>query len=221
MVDRLLNVLIALAVVGLAAVVVHRELSGSPERPPHLDANAPPVEVELFPQVLASSIPLGAVDAPVQIVLFEDLECPFCKSFHADIVSVLEERFNAEVSWHFVHFPLPQYRFARPAAEALECAVSMAKGREFVSSAFALQDSFGLLSWTEVALRAGVADGGAFEGCLKRASLFSRIDEGLDIGGKIGVTGTPTVLVNGLRFVFPPTLHSLEKVIDSILTAGR
>ena len=66
---------------------------------------------------------------------------------------------------------------------------------------FAQQESLGSKDWVTFAEEAGIADLAAFEACMELpANSFPRIDAGRDIGSRRGVTGTPTIYVNGRRF---------------------
>ena len=67
---------------------------------------------------------LGNVNAPIKIVEFSDLECPFCKSFHQTMKKIMEEYGKSgKVAWVYRHFPIDQlHSKARKEAEATECA---------------------------------------------------------------------------------------------------
>jgi protein-disulfide isomerase len=78
------------------------------------------------------------------------------------------------------------------------------------------QDSLGLKSWGTYAKEAGLADTAAISKCATDPSPVSRIEAGVALGHKLRITGTPTVLVNGWRFHYPPTEEELKNVIDRI-----
>ena len=66
---------------------------------------------------------VGNPNAPVKIVTFSDLECPFCKRFHFTMKEAMEKYGSSgEVAWVFRHFPLDTlHEQARPEAIAAEC----------------------------------------------------------------------------------------------------
>ncbi|MDP3725133.1 MAG: thioredoxin domain-containing protein, partial [Nanoarchaeota archaeon] len=67
----------------------------------------------------------GDKNAPVVVVEFSDLECPFCKSFHETMKTVLQN-YEGEVAWVYRHFPLDRlHPKARKEAEASECAAEL------------------------------------------------------------------------------------------------
>ena len=66
----------------------------------------------------------GDINAPVKIVEFSDLECPFCKRFHPSLQLVMDEYGESgDVAWVYRHFPLDSiHSKARKEAQATECA---------------------------------------------------------------------------------------------------
>ncbi|HEY4512123.1 MAG TPA: thioredoxin domain-containing protein [Candidatus Paceibacterota bacterium] len=69
----------------------------------------------------------GNSSAPVKIVEYSDLECPFCKRFHATMLEVMSTYGkDGKVAWVFRHFPLAQLHSKAPKeAEAAECAAEL------------------------------------------------------------------------------------------------
>jgi protein-disulfide isomerase len=174
-----------------------------------------PVFVDSWRDAVAAGVRIGNPNAPVQIVEFMDLECPFCRVFHREISSLIEKHPN-EVSVAFVHFPLPAHRFAMPAARAVECADARGRFAEVVSALFDKQDSIGLKPWGEFASEAGISDTAAFRSCALDATPIKRIEAGKAYGASIQVTGTPTVVINGWRYARSPAGEELEKIVDEI-----
>jgi protein-disulfide isomerase len=118
----------------------------------------------------------------------------------------------------FVHFPLPMHRFARGAAVASECALRAGKFDDIQRTFFEKQDSLGLKSWGSFARDIGIGDTVSFNACVRTES-FARIDSGVAIGGRLAVTGTPTVFVNGYRFA-GLTGDGFRRMVDRIV-AGK
>lgn len=78
--------------------------------------------------VTATDHILGDINAPVKVVLYSDLECPFCKSFHQTMQEIMKSSYGTDkqVAWVFRNFPLKQLHSKAPKeAEALECAAEL------------------------------------------------------------------------------------------------
>jgi len=63
----------------------------------------------------------GPVTAPVIIVGFDDLECPFCARLHASIFPAITERYGDNVHIVYKDFPLEQHPWAMRAAVDVNC----------------------------------------------------------------------------------------------------
>jgi protein-disulfide isomerase len=77
------------------------------------------------------------------------------------------------------------------------------------------QDSIGLLASDEVARRSGVSDVAAWEACRADPSVRESIEADKDLATRIGATGTPTVVVNGIRYPDPPDAAALRRIIEA------
>ena len=72
---------------------------------------------------------LGRADAPVTLVEFTDLECPYCRAFHVGAFERLKREYIDTGKVRFVSrdFPLDFHPNARPAALAVRCAGEQGK----------------------------------------------------------------------------------------------
>lgn len=177
---------------------------------------SPPSEMPDWRRILPVSVGSSARDARVTIIEFVDLECPVCRSFHARLADVRRQQ-ASELHVAYVHYPLTSHRFARAAAEAAECARAQNRLEEFISSVFAKQDSIGLRAWDSFAVDAGVADSRRFNDCMARRDGSAVIDRGIAEGKRIGIEGTPTVIVNGRRYDRAPTDDELLESVRAAL----
>jgi protein-disulfide isomerase len=125
-----------------------------------------------------------------------------------------------QVALVFVHYPLPSHRFAIPAARAVECAAAQGRAPQLIGALYAKQDSIGMKSWASYGSEAGLADTAGLSRCASGSSVPKRIDSGHDLGVKLKVTGTPTVLVNGWRYGRAPDNAELEQIIQNVLSRG-
>src|SRR3989344_1522881 len=67
---------------------------------------------------------LGNPNAPVKIIEYSDLECPYCKTFNATMNQIIQYYgMSGNVAWVYRHFPLASIHSKAPKeAEAVECA---------------------------------------------------------------------------------------------------
>lgn len=81
---------------------------------------------------------------------------------------------------------------------------------------FRNQDSLGMVSWTTYAARAGVTDRVSFERCMAREDL-SRVQEDMAAGQRLGINGTPAILINERKLGGAPPLDSLRACVRHVL----
>jgi protein-disulfide isomerase len=62
-------------------------------------------------------------------------------------------------------------------------------------------------------------DMGAFEACYNENRFQNQIDENIALGRERGITGTPTVFVNGVD-VAPGRVPSFEQILQAVQAAG-
>jgi protein-disulfide isomerase len=144
----------------------------------------------------------GPDKAPVTIVEFSDLQCPHCKDAQPIIDKLLTEEPNAR--FVFQNFPLPSHNWAAKAADYADCVGRSSKDAfwKFVQGTFDAQSSITEANadekLTAIADAAGVK-GADMATCAAKADTKTRVEQSVALGQSVGVTGTPTVFVNGRR----------------------
>ena len=153
---------------------------------------------------------LGNPNAKITIVEYSDLECPFCKSFHKTMQTILDEYGkDGEVAWVYRHFPLSIHPKAPKEAEATECAFEMGGNSTFwdyVNKIFAITPANNGLDpakLSDVAGQIGL-DIAKFKTCLDSGKYAEKVKSDYDDGVKAGVNGTP---------------HSVFLLSDKVTTA--
>lgn len=145
----------------------------------------------------------GNIDAPVTIVEYSDLECPFCTKVHATIKAVVAE-YDGDVAWVYRQFPLTnlQQNFhvnAVRAANATECIANMAGNEAFWNFIDGLFEGGKPLSdslYQSLAQKEGV-DMEEFQKCVDESKYQNDIDEDINNAFEIGGGGTPWIVVLG------------------------
>jgi len=75
---------------------------------------------------------LGNPAAPVVVIEYSDIECPFCRSFHPTMQQIMTEYgTRGEVAWGYRQFPLDIHPKAYPASLAAECVANLYDSTNF------------------------------------------------------------------------------------------
>ncbi|HEX5727256.1 MAG TPA: thioredoxin domain-containing protein, partial [Longimicrobiaceae bacterium] len=207
-----------LCAVIVTALVVRRELF--PPRP----AAPPPQEVAQvsgWRAYAANGHRFGPADAPVSIVVFSDFQCPACRALVTQL-RVIRAEFAGQVAVVHRHSPLRIHPFAVEAARASECAAAQGRFEAYHDALFVDQPSIGLAPWSRFAANAAVPDLPAFERCVTTPGPVPALERDTLDAKALRVAGTPTVLVNGLRFTGTPPLDTLRAYVRrAVSAAGR
>lgn len=217
--DAMVSSTLALAAVSIAVVVVGREVRPNGGRTLERAVMDSLVYIENWQDLLSEGIVMGSRDAPVKVIEFADLECPYCRRLDLSLRAV-ERRYQEEVALVFLHYPIANHRFAPLAARALECADRESRAEGLMHAVFDRQDSLGLKSWTDFASQAGIADTARFSACVSGSWDFPRVEAAKTMGKRIGVLGTPTVIVNGWQLPLGVDSVDLGRVVGE-LVAGK
>ena len=158
----------------------------------------------------------GNQNAPITIVEFSDLQCPYCSKFHTTMQQVMENYPN-DVKWVYKHFPLDSiHPYARPAAEASECAGEQGKFWEYTDKLFDNQSSLNQAYLSTAAEQVGL-NTSQFESCLSSGKYESKVEADYREGLKLGVTGTPGSFINGQLIPGAVPYEQIESIIESLL----
>jgi protein-disulfide isomerase len=161
---------------------------------------------------------LGSPDAKLAIVMFSDFQCPYCRVAAANLEEVQGRR--PEVAVLYRHFPLSNHTNAMAAAHASVCAARQGAFKGMHDELFSHQDSLGGEPWARFASAAGVTDTVQFDKCLDDSSVSEEIRRDSVAGIRLGVTGTPTILIRDLRIDGSPSAKELDRYISDALRTG-
>lgn len=145
----------------------------------------------------------GNPNAPVKIVEYSDMECPFCKRFHETMKQVSTES-GDQVAWVYRHFPLDQlHSKARKEAVATECAAEQGGNTAFwkyMDRWFELTPSNNQTNidtvLPQIAKEIGL-DEAKFASCLTSKKYDAHIEEDVQNATATGGNGTPWSIVVG------------------------
>jgi protein-disulfide isomerase len=156
----------------------------------------PPADTAPKAIPVGTSFATGPENAPLTIIEFSDLQCPYCSQF-APTLDSLTRAYPNDVRVVYKNFPLSFHPQSRPAAAAALAAGKQGKFFEFrykVAPHYRdLKDSLYLAVAKELGLNMD-----QFKKDMALTPEVSKVlDADIELGRKVGVEGTPTIFVNG------------------------
>lgn len=167
----------------------------------------------------------GPANAAVTLVEFCDLQCPDCKGMVDNLNAVLPS-YEGKVRVLFKNYPLiSKHPWAEPAAIVSRCAFQQKPAAfwDFYDFFYSQQQSITSANLREKALTVGKQAGldvDQLTTCFDSKASLPAVQSDVFEALKLGVKGTPTLLVNG-RFVFNEEMNPKDyrKLIDEALTS--
>ncbi len=139
----------------------------------------------------------GPAEAPVTLVEYGDLECPYCGQAEGIIRELLSDFGDLRYVWR--HLPLTDvHPHAQMAAEASEAAAAQGQFWEMHDVLLSNQDQLTVRDLMRHAEELGL-DVERFTGHLRKRKGAARIADDVESADRSGVSGTPTFFVNGRR----------------------
>lgn len=175
----------------------------------------------------------GPANAPVLIVGFDDLECPYCARMHAQLFPALLERYKDQVRIVYRDFPLDQHPWAMRAAINANCLgaqsttgywnlvdyihshastlggdeKTLAKANETLDTLTRDEAKRQNVDMTDLNACIAKQDDSAVKASVKEAEA-------------LGVDSTPALFINGAKLEGAVPLEYVYKMIDNALTAS-
>ncbi len=168
---------------------------------------------------------LGNKDAKVTMFEFSDFQCPFCRVFEQDAYQQIKKNYidTGKVKVIYRHYPLDFHPQAKLAAEASECAAEQGKFWEMHDKMFVEQQKKGQGTITFTAQDVNRWAGAIgikvpqFSACVAANKYDQRINDDITFGNSVGVSGTPTFFINGIRLVGAQPYVSFQATLDAAL----
>lgn len=180
------------------------------------------VSIQLTPprlEIDSDGPSLGPEDAPVILVEFGDFQCPFCRQA-MDILYALAEEYPKELRIVYRHLPLDTiHPRARAAAEASACAADQGLFWAYHDQLFANPAAFGDEDLRAHAREVG-ADGEVFDACVEKREHAATVDADVAAAAELGITGTPSFVVNGILLYGWQSQETLDRLIRDELERG-
>jgi protein-disulfide isomerase len=175
----------------------------------------------------------GSASAPVVIVGFDDLECPYCARMHAELFPALTERYKDQVRIVYRDFPLDQHPWAMRAAINANC-IAAQSPTGYWNLVDYIHAHAGELGGTDKSLakanetldtlareegKRQKVDLAALNACIAKQD-DTVVKASVKAAEELGVDSTPALFINGEKLEGALPLEYVYKMIDNALTAS-
>jgi protein-disulfide isomerase len=183
-----------------------------------------------LPQV--DGVAVGDSGAPATIDVFEDFQCPACQFFTSNVETLVIENLVATGKARYVFHNYPfldgdgvgSNGESDQAANASMCASEQGKFWEMHSILYANLGVENRGAFSDRRLRAMAESIGldmdAFNTCFNANTYEAEIEADFELGQDMGVSGTPTVFVNGVRIGQPGKIASYQEIEQAVNAAA-
>jgi protein-disulfide isomerase len=159
----------------------------------------------------------GPATAPVTVVEFSDMQCPHCQKAAPNIDSLLAQ--EPDVHFVFQNFPLPIHNWAEKAAGYVDCVGRASNDAvwKFIQKTFDDQANITEANADEKLKAIATASGANADeiaACAAKPETKSRIEASIALGNSLGITGTPTLFINGRSAGATAPLDTLKKLVE-------
>jgi protein-disulfide isomerase len=155
----------------------------------------------------------GPADAPLELVMYGDFQCPFCTAAQP-ILRRVRERLAGRLRFAFRQFPLRElHPDAERAAQASEAAAAQDAFWPMHDALYGLRGQLGAADIVAAAQRIGL-DAERIRAELEAGTYAEAVAEDVESGRAGGVSGTPTFFVNGARHTGAFDAQSLIAALD-------
>ncbi|MBU0660862.1 DsbA family protein [Patescibacteria group bacterium] len=141
----------------------------------------------------------GNKDSDVSLIVYTDIECPYCKRFHGTMQEVMD-KYGDQVRWVHRQFPLDSlHQNARTEAIATECAGLQGKFWEYTDLVFERTKSNDGLDVTTLPALAGELglNVTTFKSCLDNKDTAGKVEADEKDAQATGGRGTPHGVIVG------------------------
>jgi protein-disulfide isomerase len=166
---------------------------------------------------------VGRADAPVTIIKYASLTCPYCRQFHATTYPQLKREYIDTGKVRFILREFPIGFQSGAATVALRCAKPeryfelygkfMSQQNAWVSQEVRRDPIF------KIASQVGMTRA-EFDACYENQGMIAALNEVKERGRTLGVIGTPNFFVNGQLVKTVLGMPEIRQMVDPII-AGQ
>ncbi len=198
-IDRLL---VALNIVLVATVLVFLVKPGGMVRNGvkrlWVEQRANRLFAENWLRIIDGTPTIAGSSANIQVVLFSDYECPFCRAMYPSLDSIGSRSLGAGIALRYLA-PSAHPNAHRAAAAAI-CAGEQQRFSAMNALLFTARLDSLSLEWGYAASAAGVPDIPKFLDCMSQPRTSAHISDDSALAAELGIRATPTFVTKSGRF---------------------
>src|SRR5258708_16568145 len=196
---------------GIAGLPINNAGNAAALEPPTEDPNI------RYTIDVTGSPAFGLANAPITVVEFSDFQCPFCGQFFAQTEAQLLKKYEGKIRLVYRDFPLESiHPYAMGAAQAAQCANEQNHFWEYHDLLFQNQQQLTNADFLTSAKQLKL-DMTTFQTCVDGKKYAHKIQNDLQAGENLNVSGTPTFFINGRKLVGAQPLAMFITYIDAEL----
>lgn len=186
-----------------------------PSGKPDIIAN--PIKAELMVAGPQGDVVIGRSDAPVTVIEYASLTCPYCRAFHTETFAKVKAAYidSGKVRWILREFPIG--RSSGNATIAYRCASEKVRMKLFESflrrQAEWVSQDVRLDKIFKVAADAGLSQA-QFDSCLSNQTLLSDLNWVKERGRQLGVSGTPTFFIGETKVRSVLSFEQFREIVE-------
>lgn len=150
--------------------------------------------------VSAADHVMGDISAPIQLIVYADLSCPYCKAFFSDTLPKLKRTYGDGIVVAYRHLPLSIHPQSHAEAAAAECVGQLGGNDAFWRFVKAVYAEPAYEKGLKVPELASVADGIGVSGtkvssCVRSGVRDARVNADALEASVAGISQTPSVVL--------------------------
>lgn len=167
----------------------------------------------------------GPEEAAVTIIEYSDFQCPFCAKGYKIIEEEVLPAYEGKVRFAYKHLPLPFHNWAEPGSIAMECVRQQSPEAAWrvYDEMFKQQKAVNLQNVKAKALEfAGEGvDQAKYDACYDNKETVERVRAQKAEAASLGITGTPSFVVNGRVVKGAQPAAKFKAIIDDELASAK
>jgi protein-disulfide isomerase len=164
---------------------------------------------------------LGQANAPLKVILFENFMCEYCKGFEEEVFPELKRDYidTGKIEVYYVNLAWGSEQ-AELSALAGECAYRQDEATfwQFKSDVYRAQGSWQTLD-DLLNVAGATMEVEPLRQCVEEQRYASEVQRDLELADKVGVQGTPSIIVGNQGFE-APDYATLKAAIDAELAGS-